>query len=105
MVLNFLLDIISQRKIPHYLIDPNVRIDYGKLRLDIWKLSNLLGNMAYRGEWQAVFDFLAEEIKQQTSIRDYLNGEKVIQGFLLAYLNVTHLFPVVVRKRDGWGIC
>jgi PD-(D/E)XK nuclease superfamily protein len=31
-------------------------------------------------------------VKNQTSVRDYLAGEKVIQGFLLAYLNVTDYF-------------
>jgi len=39
-----------------------------------------------------VFDFLADEVKNQTSVRDYLAGEKVIQGFLLAYLNLTDYF-------------
>ena len=77
--------------------------DVDIFRLDIWKLANLLGDMAYKGEWQAVFDFLAEEIKKQTSIRDYLNGEKVIQGFLLAYLNVTHFFLLWSEKEMGGG--
>ncbi len=77
--------------------------DVDIFRLDIWELSNLLADMAYKGEWQAVFNFLTAEIKKQTSIRDYLNGEKVIQGFLLAYLNVTQFFLLWSEKEMGGG--
>lgn len=77
--------------------------DVDVFRLDLWKLSTLLRGMAYRGEWQALFAFLTEEIHKQTSIRDYLNGEKVIQGFLLAYLNVTHFFLIWSEKEMGGG--
>lgn len=77
--------------------------DVDIFRLDLWKLANLLNAMAYHGEWQSVFDFLTEEIHKQTSIRDYLNGEKVIQGFLLAYLNVTHFFLIWSEKEMGGG--
>jgi hypothetical protein len=77
--------------------------DVDVFRLDLWKLSNLLRGMAYRGEWQVLFDFLTEEIHKQTSVRDYLNGEKVIQGFLLAYLNVTHFFLIWSEKEMGGG--
>ena len=45
--------------------------------------------MAWKGEWQPFFDTLAQAAEAQTSIRDYIQGEKVIQGFLLAYLHVS----------------
>lgn len=77
--------------------------DVDVFRLDLWRLSNLVRGMAYRGEWQALFDFLTAEIQQQTSVRDYLNGEKVIQGFLLAYLNVTQFFLLWSEKEMGGG--
>ena len=77
--------------------------DVDIFRLDVWKLSNLLGDMAYKGQWQATFDFIADEVKKQTSIRDYLDGEKVIQGFLLAYLNVTHFFLMWSEREMGGG--
>lgn len=59
--------------------------------------------MAYRGEWQPFFDFVAQGIREQTSIRDYLSGEKVIQGFLLAYLNVSQFFLTWSEKEMGGG--
>lgn len=72
-------------------------------RLDLERLAELLGQMAYGGEWAPFFDFLAGQIAQQTSVRDYLGGEKVIQGFLLAYLNVTHFFIPWSEREMGGG--
>ena len=73
-----------------YLRDAYADVDI--FRVDLWKLANMLGDMAYDGVWEPVFDFLAGAVKNQTSVRDYLAGEKVIQGFLLAYLNLTDYF-------------
>jgi hypothetical protein len=77
--------------------------DVDIFRLDLWRLANLVRGMAYDGEWQPVFDFIAANIEQQTSVRDYLNGEKVIQGFLLAYLNITELYLTWSEKEMGGG--
>jgi hypothetical protein len=195
MILNFLLDAAGRTTLPQQLIDPNVRVDYGKLRhlvlvdrrfdgnfgvlrgiietgevisdvvpsfpvehllkrenfvslllylgllsfdeisegrpvlqipnltigklmygylrdafhdvdvfrVDLWGFANLVGRMAYHREWQAVVDFLAAAVQQQTSVRDYLAGEKVIQGFLLAYLNVTDYFLTHTERELGKG--
>ena len=73
-----------------YLRDAYADVDI--FRVDLWRLANMLGDMAYDGVWEPVFDFLAGEVKNQTSVRDYLAGEKVVQGFLLAYLNLTDYF-------------
>ena len=66
--------------------------DVNIFKIDLWELSDLITKMAYDGEWKAFFQFLSEQIEKQTAIRDYLNGEKVIQGFLLAYLNVADYY-------------
>ena len=78
-------------------------LDVDIFRLDVWRLATLLRGMAYRGEWQPFFDFVAQAIREQTSIRDYLSGEKVIQGFLLAYLNVSQFFLTWSEKEMGGG--
>ena len=75
--------------------------DTGVFSLDFWHLGKLVRDMAYRGEWEPVFRFLADEIRKQTSVRDYLTGEKVVQTFLLAYLNVSDYF--VVRSEEEMG--
>jgi Predicted AAA-ATPase/PD-(D/E)XK nuclease superfamily len=77
--------------------------DVNIFRVDPWRLSNLLSDMAYLGEWKPFFDFLAVAVKEQTSIRDYLSGEKVIQGFLLSYLNVSNFFLTWPEHEMGGG--
>jgi len=66
--------------------------DVGIFKIDMWELSDMIANMAYDGEWKPFFLYLSDQIEKQTSIRDYLNGEKVVQGFLLAYLNVVDYY-------------
>lgn len=66
--------------------------DVDVFSVDLWRFANLVRDMAFEGQWEPVIQFLADEVKKQTSIRDYLTGEKVIQTFLLAYLNVTDFY-------------
>jgi hypothetical protein len=71
--------------------------------IEIYHYSNLIQAMAYEGEWQNVFTFLSEEVKKQTAIRDYINGEAMIKGFLLAYLNITDHYMVISEKEMNKG--
>ncbi len=66
--------------------------DVGVLSVDMLALADLLWRMAFKGDWRPVFEFLGNAVAEQTSIRDYLDGEKVIQGFLAAYLGVSRHF-------------
>ena len=55
------------------------------------------------GEWRPVFDHLSEAIARQTGIRDYMAGEKVIQGFLAAYLSVSEYYVFRSETELGKG--
>jgi len=77
--------------------------DVNVFSVDFSRFANLIRNMAYDGDWKPVFQFLADEVKKQTSIRDYLTGEKVIQTFLLAYLNVTDYYLTRTEAEMGKG--
>jgi hypothetical protein len=59
--------------------------------------------MAYRGDWEAFFDELSTRIGQQASVRDYLQGGKMIQGFLLAWLNLSPYFTIWSEREQGGG--
>ena len=59
--------------------------------------------MACRGAWRPVLEFLAAAIRRQTGIRDYIAGEKVIQGFLAAYLGATDHFVFHTERELGGG--
>lgn len=75
--------------------------DVNVFNVDFWRFANLIQKMAYNGQWLPVFEFLANEVHKQTSVRDYLTGEKVIQTFLLAYLNITDYY--ITRTEDEMG--
>ncbi|KPA12549.1 hypothetical protein MHK_007241, partial [Candidatus Magnetomorum sp. HK-1] len=100
-----LLTINSEKDSAYLLKIPNLTIQklmYGYIRsgfkdveifkIDMWILAQHMRDMGFRGDWKPFFQFLSEQIEKQTAIRDYLNGEKVIQGFLLAYLNVVDFY-------------
>jgi len=100
-----LLSIQGEKRGKYVLKIPNLTIQnlmYGYIRsgfedvnifkIDMWELSDMITRMAYDGDWKPFFQYLSEQIEKQTAIRDYLNGEKVIQGFLLAYLNVVDYY-------------
>ena len=64
--------------------------------LDLSSFSGLVKEMALRGEWEAVFRFFARELERQSAIREFIDGEAHVKGFLLAYLGLTQgyvLFP------------
>ena len=66
--------------------------DVGVFAVDVYAFSRLVHEMAFRGAWRPVMEFLRDAIAAQTAIRDYIEGEKVLQGFLAAYLNITDYF-------------
>ena len=66
--------------------------DVGVFSVDVYAFSNLMWQMAYDGTWQPALDFLHTALAEQTGIRDYMDGEKVIHGFIAAYLGMIDQF-------------
>ncbi len=62
--------------------------DVGVFSVDVYTFSRLMRQMAYEGAWQPVLDFLRDALAEQTGIRDYMDGEKVIHGFVAAHLSM-----------------
>ena len=77
--------------------------DVGVFSVDLYTLGRMVHEMAFRGAWRPVLEFLSEAIASQTSIRDYIDGEKVIQGFLAAYLGATEHFIFHTERELGDG--
>ena len=77
--------------------------EVGVFRPSTYEIADRLNKMAYRGEWRGFFDYLAEEIGRQASVRDFLQGEKMIQGFLLAWLNLSPYFQVFSEAEQAGG--
>ena len=66
--------------------------DVGLFSLDVYSFFGLVHAMAYRGAWRPALDFLRTALVEQTGIRDYLDGEKVIHGFVAAHLSLSQFF-------------
>ena len=66
--------------------------DVGVFSVDGYTFSRLVREMAYDGTWRPVLDFLRDALAEQTGIRDYLDGEKVIHGFVAAHLSMVDQF-------------
>ena len=77
--------------------------DVGVFSVNLFRFEQLMMGMANRGEWQPAFEFLSEAIERQTGIRDYIGGEKVIQGFLAAYLSVSDYYVFRSEAELGKG--
>ena len=77
--------------------------DAGAFDVNLYEFGQRMMRMANQGEWRPVFEFLAEAIAEQTAIRDYIAGEKVLQGFLAAYLSVTDYYVFRSEAELGKG--
>ena len=66
--------------------------DVGVFSLDLVEFDRLTRQMALEGAWQPAIERLSAAIAEHTGIRDYLQGEKVVQGFLAVYLSGSGYF-------------
>ena len=76
-------------------------LDMELFSLDRFELAPLLNKMATGGDWEPVFETIAGRIERYTGIRDCIAGEKVLQGFLAAYLRLGERF--VFRSEAEYG--
>ena len=77
--------------------------DVGVFAVNLFRFGQLMNRMANEGEWRPALTFLADAVAAQTGIRDYIAGEKVVQGFLAAYLSVTSYFVFRSEAELGAG--
>ena len=66
--------------------------DVGVFSVDVYTFFGLVQAMAYDGAWQPALDFLRDALAEQTGIRDYMDGEKVVHGFVAAHLSLSPYF-------------
>ena len=83
--------------------------DVEVFRVDLYRFEQLMLRMANEGEWRPALEFLGAAVAQQTGIRDYIAGEKVLDpragalGFLAAYLSVTDYYVFRSEAELGKG--
>ena len=66
--------------------------DSADLYLETDKLEDRMKRMAYKGEWENCFTYIADRLNAQSSVRDFIEGEAYVKTFILAYLGLTHYY-------------
>ena len=77
--------------------------DVGVFSVDHLQFEALTWAMARDGAWRPAVDYLANALRQQTSVRDYVQGERLLQGFLAAYLGAASCFVFHTEQELGKG--
>lgn len=84
-----------------YLLDSYQQADL--FTADLSQLGSLVKAMAYKGEWKPVFEYIGHELKTQSRIREFIDGEAHIKGFLLAYLGLTNYYQISPEWESNKG--
>ncbi len=77
--------------------------DMGVFSVDFYDLFRLTRDMAYEGAWRPAVEYLSGAVARQTAIRDYLDGEKVVQTFFAAYFALTDHFVLHSERELNKG--
>ena len=94
-------NLVVREQLFNFLIQGYARHDIFKL--DVNRLRTLFENMSFKGDWKPMFEFLAEAIREQSRIREYIEGEAHIKGFLLAYLSMFRYYQLYPEYEMNKG--
>ncbi len=75
----------------------------GIFSLDLYTYNRLMHGLAVRGEWEPLFKYICNLIRESMSLRDLITGEKSIQAFLNVYLGLSNLFIIHTEKELNKG--
>ena len=76
-----------------------------KARLDINRLTDYYYDMAYDGLWRDGLQFMADAYANVASVRDSIEGERNLQGFFMAYLNLNNYYYTAPELELNHGFC
>lgn len=73
--------------------------------LNLSHLKDLIDDFAFDGHWQPFFETIARAYRENSSIRDAIEGERNLQGFLKAYLAIASYYLVQPELEMNYGYC
>ncbi|MCP5053668.1 MAG: AAA family ATPase [bacterium] len=71
--------------------------------LNLSTYSRLMKDMATRGQWKPLFDYISNRMSESMSLRDLITGEKSIQAFLNVYLGLSDLYVIHPEREMNKG--
>ena len=69
------------------------------------RLTDYYYDMAYDGKWEEGLRFMAEAYAKVSSVRDTIEGERNLQGFFMAYLNLNDYYITAPELELNHGFC
>lgn len=76
-----------------------------KSPLNTSKLTDYYYDMAYDGKWREGLLFMADAYVKVSSVRDSIEGERNLQGFFMAYLNLNNYYYTAPELELNHGYC
>lgn len=76
-----------------------------RCNINLTKLTSGFNDMALNGEWRETLQYMAEQYATLSSFRDCIVGERNIQGFFLAYLNLNSFYLTAPELELNHGYC
>lgn len=73
--------------------------------IDLHYLNVMLTDLAYDGQWKPFFESVARMYRENSSVRDGMEGERNLQGFLKAYLALVPYYLVEPELEMNYGYC
>lgn len=73
--------------------------------LDLSRLKDQIDDLAYDGVWKPFFESIACAYRENSSVRDGMEGERNLQGFLKAYLALASYYLVEPELEMNYGYC
>ena len=91
---------VVREQLYSYLLDTYNEAD---LRFDNWEKGKLASAMAYRGDWKAYFDYIAECLHRYSSQRDKQKGKAYVHGFTLAMTAQNRFYRPISEQENQEG--
>lgn len=73
--------------------------------LNLSYLKDLIDDLVFDGNWKTFFEFIAKAYRENSAVRDAIEGERNLQGFLKAYLALATYYLVEPELEMNYGFC
>ena len=73
--------------------------------IDLSRLSDVYDDAALDGNWHPMMDYILQAYHDTTSVRSLIEGERNLQGFMNAYLNLNTYYLTAPEVELNHGYC
>ena len=74
-------------------------------KVDMTRLNEVYKNAALRGDWRPMLEAIADAYRETTSVRQLIEGERNLQGFMNAYLTFNPYYLTAPEVELNHGYC